>query len=242
MTEYDKIAKDYAKTENIRLERTYIIDPSFIREIGNVKEKTILDLGCGDGNFTRKFKKMGAKEVFGVDISKEMIRLAEEKTKNENLEIKYLTKDIKELGRIKEFDIISAPFLLHYSKTKEELLQICNNIYINLKENGRLVTMNNSDDPIKDLKEFGAKTEGPSPLKEGDKIIVKLYHKMKEKCSFTTYYWSKKTYEDCIKKAGFKNIKWINLAVSEEGLKKYPEKNWKKFIKNPYLVILTATK
>ncbi len=211
--------------------------------VGNVSGKTILDLACGDGNFSRKFKKKGAKEVLGIDLSEEMIKLAKNKTLQEKLDIKYLVGDVIKLGEIKEFDIVISAFLLHYSKTKEELLQMCKNIYMNLKKGGKFVTLNQSPtNPIKDVKEFGAKVEGLEPLKEGDELTVRLYDNMKEVCSFKTYHWSKNTYETCLREAGFKDIKWSSLSILKEGIKKYPKYNWKKYIHKPYILIIEALK
>jgi ubiquinone/menaquinone biosynthesis C-methylase UbiE len=242
MTEYNRIAKDYVESEKTRHERIYIIDPSFIKRVGDVKEKTILDLACGDGNFSRTFKKLGAKEIIGIDLSEEMIKLAKENTKKENLDIKYIIGDVTKLKKIKEFDLVIAAFLLHYSKTKEEILNMCKNIYSNLKKDGKFITINQSETPIKDIKEFGCVVTGSASLKEGDALTVTLYVNMKPTCSFTTYHWSKKTYEKCLKEAGFKNIRWHNLETSEEGKKKYPEKNWNKFTEKAYVIILEATK
>ncbi|GBE20311.1 ubiquinone biosynthesis O-methyltransferase [archaeon BMS3Abin17] len=243
MAEYDEIAEGYTESEESRLERIYIINPSFIKKVGKVKGRTMLDLACGDGNFSRKFKKEGAKEVVGVDISKEMIKLAKEKTLQESLDVKYLVGDVIKLGKIKEFDMVIAAFLLHYAKTKEELIQMCKNIYINLKKGGRFITLNQSPtNPLQDFKEFGAKVEGPKFLKEGDELTVKLYDNLKEICSFKTYHWSKSTYESCLKEAGFKNIKWMSLNILKEGIKKYPKYNWKKYVQNPYILILEARK
>ncbi|WP_132029753.1 class I SAM-dependent methyltransferase, partial [Keratinibaculum paraultunense] len=40
----------------------------------------VLDVGCGTGNFSIKLAKMGC-EVVGIDVSKEMLKVAEEKAK-----------------------------------------------------------------------------------------------------------------------------------------------------------------
>jgi len=42
-----------------------------------IRNKTILDFGCGEGHFSRFAIKSGAKGVFGIDISEEMLQLAE---------------------------------------------------------------------------------------------------------------------------------------------------------------------
>lgn len=43
--------------------------------IGNVENKTILDLGCGIGEFSRYFAENGAKKVVGIDISKSFLNM-----------------------------------------------------------------------------------------------------------------------------------------------------------------------
>ena len=50
------------------------------KEIGNVKNKTILDIGCGGGRNSIPLAKMGAK-VTGVDISPQMLDFAKNNSK-----------------------------------------------------------------------------------------------------------------------------------------------------------------
>lgn len=54
-----------------------VLLPNLLRNVGEIAGKTILDLGCGQGYFSRAFLEGGAR-VFGVDISKELIALAED--------------------------------------------------------------------------------------------------------------------------------------------------------------------
>jgi 2-polyprenyl-3-methyl-5-hydroxy-6-metoxy-1,4-benzoquinol methylase len=42
-----------------------------------IQDKTILDVGCGSGRFSVEFAKRGARKVTGIDISRNMILLAE---------------------------------------------------------------------------------------------------------------------------------------------------------------------
>ena len=43
---------------------------------GNVKGKTICDIGCGSGRFVTEFAKRGAQHITGVDVAPEMLKLA----------------------------------------------------------------------------------------------------------------------------------------------------------------------
>ncbi len=57
----------------------------------------ILDVGCGTGNFSVKLAKLGC-DVTGVDISGEMVKIAEKKAKSENLEINFHLMDVCSLN------------------------------------------------------------------------------------------------------------------------------------------------
>ena len=57
-------------------ERELLLQP-YLNAIGDLRGKSVLDLGCGFGWIT-KILSENAKEVFGVDISQEMIDIAKE--------------------------------------------------------------------------------------------------------------------------------------------------------------------
>ena len=50
--------------------------PAFRKIVPNVKNKKILDLGCGYGENDKYYKDLGAKSVLGLDISTHMINMA----------------------------------------------------------------------------------------------------------------------------------------------------------------------
>ncbi len=56
----------------------------------------LLDLACGTGGFSQEFAKMGV-SVIGVDISPEMLAVANENSQKQNLDILYLCQDAAEL-------------------------------------------------------------------------------------------------------------------------------------------------
>jgi ubiquinone/menaquinone biosynthesis C-methylase UbiE len=41
--------------------------------LGSLKEKTVMDVGCGSGRYTQTFLEIGAKAVIGIDISERML-------------------------------------------------------------------------------------------------------------------------------------------------------------------------
>lgn len=242
--EYDKIAKQYeeAATEK-RNHRRYVLIPTFIHFLGDVNNKSVLDLACGEGFWTRLVKKMGANTVTGIDISKEMIRLALKKEKETSYGIEYIVQDITKLQKIGEFDLITAIFLLHYAKTKDELLKMCKNIYKNLKNKGKFIgIINNPSNPLQYDKKYDFTVTTKEPLKEGDTLTTKIFANGNEICSFKIYFWKKETYEQAFKKAGFKTVKWYKPIISQEGIKKLGYDFWRDYLENPTNKVLECKK
>jgi Methyltransferase domain len=72
--EYDEIAHEYRDSKLLPF-RDFVESFSLFRLIGNLKGRTVLDLVCGEGHYTRRLKQAGAAHVHGVDISPEKIKL-----------------------------------------------------------------------------------------------------------------------------------------------------------------------
>jgi ubiquinone/menaquinone biosynthesis C-methylase UbiE len=56
--------------------RKYVLDPAMLSRAGDVRGLTVLDLGCGEGRFSRMLTERGA-TVFGIDPTPELIDEAE---------------------------------------------------------------------------------------------------------------------------------------------------------------------
>lgn len=244
---YNQIAKNYTERLDYSPERKYVFDPTMevsnpdIGVDGSIKGRSVLDLACGNGNYTRYLKKQGA-SVVGVDLSEEMIKLAREEEKKNPLGIEYLVHDVKKLPKLGEFDMITAVFLLHYAKTKKELNKMCKNIHKNLASGGLFVTLNaNPDYPYQFKKELGNFVTTKYPLEEGSEINITLFDKKgKLDCVFTNYQWSTNTYNESLKKAGFRQYMYLDPVISKEGIKKFGKEFWEEYKKNPHVKVIWA--
>ena len=80
LSSYDDRAREWA--ERIRSDNnfahTYLEKPAMYRELPNLKGKSVLCIGCGNGEECAHLLKLGAKRVVGIDLSKELIRIAKE--------------------------------------------------------------------------------------------------------------------------------------------------------------------
>lgn len=173
----------------------------------------------------------------GVDISENMIELARQEETREPLGIEYIVCDVLELGEIDKFDLVVATYLLHYAQTKEQLLKMCQSIYVNLKPGGHFVTINNnmelSPNFYSKCEKYGQTQTCSGPLDEGSPITQTFTTVDGQKVSFDNYYFSKATYEQAFKNVGFKDIRWHPLKVSPEGVQEFGQEYWQDILDYP---------
>lgn len=112
-----------------------------------IENKCVLDLGCGEGYITRKIAKT-AKKIIGIDLSQDMIDIANQTNKYNN--VSYLILDIKNIEQIKEtFDVIVISLVLHYF-THGELKTVSKKIAKLLRPGGKIYILGiNTDELIK---------------------------------------------------------------------------------------------
>ncbi|MBO1047533.1 MAG: class I SAM-dependent methyltransferase [Dolichospermum sp. JUN01] len=228
---YDSIAKEYKESKELPM-RLHIEAYTYFNMLGNLAEKSILDLACGEGFYTRKFKDQGAAKVVGVDISQKMIELAREEETRKFQNIEYILGDVLELGEIGSFDLVVASYLLNYARSSEELLKMCKSIFANLKPGGRFVTINSnpSQAPVSYLKteKYGFIKSIDSPLIEGTPIKYTFINN--HKFTFDNYYLSIPTHEWAFQSVGFKEVRWQSPIVSPDGIKEFGQEFWQDFL------------
>ena len=111
------------------------------------KKGTVLDLGCGTGEFLWRFLKDGF-SVVGVDLSKKMLEISEKKLLKNNLVNNYkLVKEniinydnINKKNEIQQVDYIICNFdTVNYLKNEKEFLKFIKKCNQNLKQDGYLI-------------------------------------------------------------------------------------------------------
>lgn len=93
MTQYDEIAGQYDQSAEERSDRESVLVPSAKYYLGDLAGKSVLDLACGSGYFTRLIEAWGADTVVGADISAEMIDIARRRERENPLGIEYHVAD-----------------------------------------------------------------------------------------------------------------------------------------------------
>jgi SAM-dependent methyltransferase len=124
----DHRSSGQAPNENIE-------QPILLDLIGQTKELSVLDLGCGDARISKKFKDLGAKKYLGIEGSKRMFELAQKNIEFEFSEVQLAwLEDFKSTSE--KFDLIISSLAFHYI---EDLKLLFQKLHETLAPKGRLI-------------------------------------------------------------------------------------------------------
>ncbi|QJD86910.1 class I SAM-dependent methyltransferase [Cohnella herbarum] len=100
-----------------------------------LRNKDVLDLGCGFGWHCRYMREQGARSVVGVDISEKMLRQAREHS--EDPAISYVQLPIEDIAfDHSRFDVVISSLAFHYLESVESIFR---KIHDNLRPGGRFI-------------------------------------------------------------------------------------------------------
>ena len=143
MSDYQGHAGGY-QTAKRQPWRTYLEQPSALALLGDLNGHSVLDLGCGEGHYTRLLKQLGASQVLGVDLSSDMIELARQQERSHPLGIDYLVCDAGALTLQTKADLVFAGYLFNHARDRDELRAQFSTVSSLLRPGGRLVALNNN--------------------------------------------------------------------------------------------------
>jgi len=98
----------------------------FIKDaIGEVKNKTILDIGCGGGLISVPLSRLGGK-VTGIDADKQAITVAKNHAKAEKLDIEFINGAAEDLvAAHKKYDVVMALEIIEHVDNPTLFVQLC---------------------------------------------------------------------------------------------------------------------
>ncbi|KGF73554.1 methyltransferase type 11 [Neosynechococcus sphagnicola sy1] len=241
---YDAIAPQFQQSRALPF-RHHVEAYTYLNLIGEVTDQRILDLACGEGTYSRLLKQRGAARVVGVDISAQMIALAQQAEATQPLGIEYIVCDVQALGQIGDFDQVVASYLLNHAPTREQLLGMCQTIFANLKPGGRFVSINNHlEQPPETYgicEQYGFTKQISGDLREGTPITVS-FPSEGSVFSIEDYYLSQDTYECALQTAGFPQVQWHSLSISPEGLQVFGADFWQDCLDYPPIIGISCQK
>lgn len=118
---YDKHAARWRRREPSSLS-DFTGRPAVFELCGDVSGLDVLDLGCGEGYCSRELAGRGARSVTGVELSGEMVRLAQAQESELRQGITYRQGDVTRLDDADaRYDLAVGVFVYNYVTTGEML-------------------------------------------------------------------------------------------------------------------------
>jgi toxoflavin synthase len=238
VTNYDRIGEDY-KLSKQQPWRTFIESFSLMGLVGDVTGRTVIDVACGEGFYTRRLKQAGAERVLGVDVSEGMIELARAEEAARPLGIEYLGQDGKNLRLGPKFDLAVAAYLLNYARDRNELAAMCRSIAGCLKPGGRFVTVNSNpemDVPrLPSFRKYGFEIEADGEVEVGSPYTW-AFHLDTGTLPVVNYHLDRPAHEGALRSAGFREIRWHRPQAESPG------EHWDLFLEHPPIALIECVK
>ena len=109
----------------------------FIEERSSVKDKKVLDVGCGGGILAEALSELGA-NVTGIDASENTIGVAKSHSRSIGSDVIYIQNTIEEYISShpnEKFDVITCLEMLEHVPSPNEIIKSCSNL---LKDDGNI--------------------------------------------------------------------------------------------------------
>jgi ubiquinone/menaquinone biosynthesis C-methylase UbiE len=217
---YREFAKFY---ENLKFGEfdKYAI-PYIFQQLKNLKykPKKVLDLACGNGIASVLLAKSGLK-VYGLDISKEMLKLAKLRAKKANVKIKFIHADMRNFTLPEKVDLVVSLYdSLNYLLELEDLEKTFQNVFNVLEPGGIFIfdmntrkTLRRWDNWIYFNEKYNLVMKGSfDPQANIAKLLIVMFiRKRKDWYKRVTELHVEKAYKKseirkCLRKAGFREI------------------------------------
>ena len=190
----------------------------------DLKDKRILDIGCGMGQHAIQYANSGALSVLGIDISEKMLGYARENNSAPN--ITYRQMAFEDLDRLNErFDVITSSLAFDYVEDFSKLMKV---IYGLLDKNG--VCVFSMSHPIATA--YDGVYDRYTRTEEGKRLYANLHNYNIE--GLRKFRWCVDDYEvyhrrfstliNNIVSAGFIIEECQESNLPEEIIEKYPDK------------------
>jgi len=121
------------------------------KQFSNCKKPLIVDLACGTGNMTLPLSKLGY-EMIGIDISTDMLAIAQQKSYESNCNILFLAQDMRQLDLYGTVDaVICVCDGMNYILEPDELAGIFERVKLFLNPGGIFIFDMNTEYKFKEV-------------------------------------------------------------------------------------------
>lgn len=125
----------------------------------NKNPNKIMELACGTGNMMKYFSS-DSEKLYGIDKSEDMLAIAQNKFRN-NKNVKLFNTDMSRKIEYDNFDFVYSVFdSMNYILQFDELINVFENVFINLDQEGIFVFDINTEYRLMDIVEGTKKLQG----------------------------------------------------------------------------------
>ncbi len=136
---YEKFAYLY---DQLMVDAPYEEWVSFVLKVIEINEmdgQKLLDVGCGTGNIAIPLSKHGF-SVTAVDLSEEMLFVAQQKSESEGTKVKFFQQDMRHLESLGLFDTaISLCDTINYLTDESDVVSTFQRVFEHLEQNGLFI-------------------------------------------------------------------------------------------------------
>jgi len=181
------------------LSRKFILKECILKLAGSLRNKRMLELGCGNGYWMRIFRDRGA-ICTGVDKSKEQIKLAEFFNSKG---ITYVVSDAEKFQTKERFDIVFIDHVISETPSYKKVVRILRQARALLKRKGSVIL--NEMHPSVAHFPFGNLKTGRDYFyfKRGAPFTIRVKQTNNKRIRIRDYHWVLQDFSDFLKKAGF---------------------------------------
>ncbi len=213
-TEYDLLAQFYDSFIDEVVYQEYLDLVNKYSSIG-----TLLDIGCGTGRLAIEFAKQGY-DVVATDLSEEMLNIVDYRAKEEGVELEIAIYDLLDPIDF-EFDIVIASMdVINHLSDLEDVEFGFTNIYNSISQNGVFIfdvlsvefidAFDGYQEDDDELHFHWESKKGEQPHSIIHTITINTDEKLEEVKIYEQTH-ENSSYEEIMKKVGFKILEVVNL-------------------------------
>jgi toxoflavin synthase len=231
----------YDATEQWPL-RSQLEAPSFLAVLGDLTGRSILDAGCGSGFYLRRYAKLHAGRLIGLDPSEGMLAVARQDAEIAGLDVTFVQAGLAEAGLLGPVDLVTAVYVLPYATSSAELAAMCRGAAEALRPGGRFVAFALNPDFASDpeyYRPYGFTLDAKFERGEGQPVIL-ASHLFDPPAQVVAHRWSRQAHDDALREAGFRSITWSAPHATEAGIAEHGAAFWADYLSCPHALIVSA--
>ena len=241
--EYDSIGREYQESKRLPF-RLHIEEHSMFTLLPDLAGRSVVDLACGEGIYSRKLLRRGAARGRRGHFARDGVPCPTSGGSGA-IGAEYVVADVATVEMGEHFDVALCSFLFNYARSRDELRSLVKSVAGLLRPGGSVIGCNDyPDNPpahFNRYRPYGFVKFGAAEPEEGSTITYRFYNPDGTVFEIDNDYLPTEAYRSEFRLAGFTSFDWVMPTVSPEGRSFFPPGYWDTYVDSPPMVSLMAT-